>query len=88
MELFEPWLYQIARNVCVDYLRNEVRRRKLFVPLTEQHDRVTPQADPTDPVAAERLSAAMAKLGDGQREVLALSMEEARGAHMPGRSPD
>jgi len=71
---FIIWLYRIARNTHIDYLR----KRKDGVSLGEQWDEV-PSQEPTPPEKVEqaqeivRLSLALAKLPLKKREVLILS---------------
>jgi len=71
---FIIWLYRIARNTHIDYLR----KRKDEVSLGEQWDEV-PSQEPTPPEKVEqaqeivRLSQALAKLPLKKREVIILS---------------
>jgi len=71
---FTIWLYKIARNTHIDYLR----KRKDIVSLDEQLDKIASQG-PSPPEKAEqaqeiaRLSQALAKLPLKKREVLILS---------------
>jgi len=71
-ERFEPWLFQIARNVCLSHLR----RRKwlgLFVPFSPtEHERAAEESPPDE---AERLRAALQTLPPSQRELLCLLFE-------------
>jgi RNA polymerase sigma-70 factor (ECF subfamily) len=71
---FTVWMYQIARNVHVDYLR----KQKPEVPLEEQFEEAaSPEALPAEKMDAEIDSAvlreALARLSLKKREILLLS---------------
>jgi RNA polymerase sigma-70 factor (ECF subfamily) len=71
---FSVWMYQIARNVHVDYLR----KRKLEVPLDEQFEEpVSPETGPVEQLSAEidisLLRKALDRLPLRKKEVLLLS---------------
>jgi RNA polymerase sigma-70 factor (ECF subfamily) len=74
-EGFAAWLGQIVRREAIDRLR---RRERLG-------ERPLPPSDPPAPLASEddprleRLRAALARLGAGQREILALRYEAGLG---------
>lgn len=79
---FSTWLYRLASNLCIDFLRNA--RRRQTIPLVfedgegeeQRIDVVDPAPQPEDAViAAERqslLSAAMEALEPEHREILTL----------------
>jgi len=51
---FTTWMYRIALNVAISYVRKEVQQREITVPLEEElHDRAGASA--ADPVIEERL---------------------------------
>ena len=51
---FATWMYRIALNVAISWVRSTGRRQRLTVPLdAEQHD----AASPPDPAADERVQA-------------------------------
>jgi RNA polymerase sigma-70 factor (ECF subfamily) len=72
---FEPWLYQIARNVCRDHMRQRRGWRRLFQPYEPAHDAVA--APPPAPSGndEERLARGMERLPASQRRLLQLSMD-------------
>ena len=77
-EIFESWLFKIARNVCMDHHRGRLRWLRIFDPYQPWHDTV---AQPDTGVNQERLEAinhAFAKLSRSQRELLNLSLERHR----------
>jgi RNA polymerase sigma-70 factor (ECF subfamily) len=69
---FEPWLFQITRNVCFDYLRR-LRFRRLFVPLGPEHDSAAPQPGPQELTSS--FGKVMAELPARQRELILLLAE-------------
>jgi|SRR5579871_6821143 len=72
---FEPWLYQIARNVCRDHLRAKSGWRRYFVPYEAVHDR----AAVAEPCSRESdLEQGLAKLAPADRLLLQQLMDEKR----------
>jgi RNA polymerase sigma-70 factor (ECF subfamily) len=71
-EVFEPWLYTIARNVCRDHLRR-LRFRERLIPLSRDHEAtsVGPEAD-EPPAGPDALDAALERLPGAQRELIDL----------------
>jgi len=51
---FTTWMYRIALNVAISYVRREVQHRKVFTPFEEDLHKATPQTA-TDPEAADRM---------------------------------
>jgi RNA polymerase sigma factor (sigma-70 family) len=51
---FTTWMYRIALNVAISFVRQEVRRRQLSVPLDESHHE-TAEAPRAYPVHSDRL---------------------------------
>ncbi len=76
--VFEPWLYRIARNVCIDHLRHRRSHRRLFVPLTEAHDMEAGAEGATLSRELESLEGAVKALGASHRQLLDLSLERPR----------
>ncbi|MGO9057080.1 MAG: RNA polymerase sigma factor [Candidatus Binataceae bacterium] len=72
-ESFEPWLFQIARNTCFDYLRKE-RLRRIFVPFERQHEQVAAQPDYPDG-RLDNFRRALRDLPAKQRELILLLQE-------------
>jgi RNA polymerase sigma-70 factor (ECF subfamily) len=72
LEVFEPWLFKIARNVCRDHVRR-LRFHDQFVPLSPDHEAIamdgTSDASHWGPGA---LDAALKKLTAAQRELINL----------------
>jgi RNA polymerase sigma-70 factor (ECF subfamily) len=84
-ETFEPWLYRIAENACRDHQRRERWRRRFFVPLGREHERVGAAEPGADGAPEARLDAELAELrlrlantDPGQSKLLELSLERPR----------
>ncbi|HEV3113296.1 MAG TPA: sigma-70 family RNA polymerase sigma factor [Candidatus Binataceae bacterium] len=77
-EIFESWLFKIARNVCMDHHRGRTRWLRIFDPYEPWYDTV---AQPDAGVNRERMEAithAFAKLPRSQRDLINLSLERRR----------
>jgi RNA polymerase sigma-70 factor (ECF subfamily) len=75
IEVFEPWLFTIARNVCRDH-RRRLKFRNLFVPLSRDHELIAAPSPPKEPrEEAGRLEGALRGLPAAQRELIALLRE-------------
>jgi RNA polymerase sigma factor (sigma-70 family) len=51
---FTTWMYRIALNVAISFVRREVRHRKVFTPFEEELHEAIPE-HPPDPDAADRV---------------------------------
>jgi RNA polymerase sigma-70 factor, ECF subfamily len=72
LDVFEPWLFKIARNVCRDHLRR-LRFRDLFVPLSRDHEAIPIDQTIEDLQARPgALEGAVKKLPGAQRELIDL----------------
>jgi RNA polymerase sigma factor (sigma-70 family) len=71
---FSTWMYRIALNVAISFVRKEVRQRQLSVPLDETlHDTATP-GDPADRL--QRLQAFIERQAPLDRALLLLYLED------------
>ena len=73
VDIFEGWLFRIARNVCMDHLRR-LKWRRVFVPFTREHEQV-PLDEPEDPGRFRAFESALGQLPSDQRELIALLRE-------------
>ena len=71
-EVFESWLFTIARNCSLDHLRRR-RARQFLVPWQKSHDSIAGEAPVANSSAA--LNAAVAQLPPEQRELIVLLRE-------------
>jgi len=71
---FEPWLYQIARNVCRDHLRARQGWRRLFESYDTDHEAVS--APDTPPNKSDTVQKNIDRLPEAQRLLLRLSLDE------------
>jgi RNA polymerase sigma-70 factor (ECF subfamily) len=77
-EVFEAWLFQLARNACVDASRSARRRDSHFVPLGAEHLDLATANDAAGSTPLEPLHHALAQLAEGQRKLLELSLDTPR----------
>ena len=75
---FEPWLYQIARNVCRDHLRRRRGWRRLFQPYESIHDEIPAPSPALSGHDEEALARGLERLPASQRDLLRLSMDGKR----------
>lgn len=74
-ERFEPWLFQIARNVCRDHQRTRAGWRRLFVPYEPTHDTIgAPEAAPAT-LDRDTITDGLERLPESQRNLLQLSLD-------------
>lgn len=75
---FEPWLYQIARNVCRDHLRARLGWRRYFVAWHAGHESIAAPTKEQDSREEGRLERTLTKLSAEDRALLRLHVEENR----------
>lgn len=77
-EIFESWLFKIARNVCMDHHRGRMRWLRMFDPYQPWHDTIAESDSGINHERMEAITRAFAKLSRPQRELLNLSLEGRR----------
>lgn len=71
VDVFEPWVFRIARNVCRDHLRRR-RWRALFVPLSRDHEAIASDQPAGAEAESRELAGAIKKLSGSQRKLIDL----------------
>jgi RNA polymerase sigma-70 factor (ECF subfamily) len=71
---FEPWLFRIARHVCIDDLRHEQSRPRC-VPILAHHAEMPEPSGRVDSEELDALRHALAQLSEKERVLLALAQE-------------
>ena len=76
----DSWLYRIMRNLWIDTARARARRQKVEAPVEDAMELAAGPADAMDSaLELRRMMAAMERLPDEQREVVALILVEGFG---------
>jgi RNA polymerase sigma factor (sigma-70 family) len=70
---FKSWIYQMARNVHIDYCKQNRKQNEKFALVDDHNENVPDHEDSFTEDDYGRLDKALAKLDDNQREVLILS---------------
>jgi RNA polymerase sigma-70 factor (ECF subfamily) len=73
-EQFEPWLFRLARNTCIDHLRRQ-KLRRIFIPFAPEHENVPEPPGAVDTEELDALRHALAQLRPRDRALLALVQE-------------
>lgn len=78
IDSFEPWLFQIARNVCRDHLRAGQGWRRLFTPFGPDCENVTAESVSAENEEPGEIIRGLAQLPPEQRHLLELSLDRKR----------
>ncbi len=68
---FRSWIYQIARNIHVDFYKEQQRTNLKYI--DEYQDQPLPQEEGYDDEAVEKLDRSLLQLTPAQREIILLS---------------
>jgi RNA polymerase sigma-70 factor (ECF subfamily) len=72
---FEAWLFRLAKNTCIDYLRRQ-RWQRLFSPLEQEtHSEIPETPQTVDSEELDALRHALAQLKPKDRALIALAQE-------------
>jgi RNA polymerase sigma-70 factor (ECF subfamily) len=74
VEIFESWLFKIARNSSLDHLRRR-KWRRIFIPWEPRHDQINPPAREIEDGRLAQLERALLQLPVEQRELILLMRE-------------
>jgi RNA polymerase sigma-70 factor (ECF subfamily) len=70
---FKSWIYQVARNVHIDFCRENKRTNEHFKKVNDNHDNIPGLSDTYSEMDFENLDKALLKLSPDEREILVLS---------------
>lgn len=70
---FKSWIYQVARNVHIDFCRENKRLNEHFKKVDEMHEEIPGHSDTYSEIDFENLDRALAGLAPDDRELLVLS---------------
>jgi len=73
-EQFESWLFRLARNTCIDYLRRQ-KLRRIFLPFAAEYENVPEQPGAVDVEELDALRHALDQLRPQDRALLSLVQE-------------
>jgi RNA polymerase sigma factor (sigma-70 family) len=70
---FKTWVYQMARNIHLDFCKSENKTRKYIIPLDETHVNVAGKNEGYSEDDYSRLDKALHRLEPEQRQILVMS---------------
>jgi len=70
---FKSWIYQLARNVHIDYYKQHKKTSELYSQVEEYDVNMATEPDTFNEEEYERLDRALAKLSPDQKEIIVLS---------------